>query len=179
MIIGLSGFRGSGKDTVAAYLVKEHEFERRAFADPLKRSVAALFNIPFSDIDKMKNDPKCDVSLNPLVAMTFREFLQRYGTEAHRDVFGEDFWLEYTLPANGHYSGNLICITDLRFSNEAERIKQLGGRIWFINRITNRSVVDPHSSEIIDFGVDYTIDNTGTIEDLYVEVERALNVSIR
>ena len=33
--------------------------------------------------------------------MTFREFLQRYGTEAHRDVFGKDFWLEYTLPANG------------------------------------------------------------------------------
>ena len=105
MIIGLSGEKESGKDTIAAYLVKRYEFERKAFADPMKRSIAALFNIPFKDVDTLKNDKKALVSLTTYpgyrTEMSFRGFLQRYGTESHRDIFGEDFWLEYTLPVGG------------------------------------------------------------------------------
>ena len=190
MIIGLSGFRGSGKDTVAAYLMKKHGFERKAFADPLKASVAMLLDIPFSEVDKLKNDTTTGIAIgrqdsqNNLVphsvmrSMTFREFLQRYGTESHRDVFGHDFWLEYTLPSNGHYSGNKIAVSDVRFANEAQRIRELGGFIWFIHRFTDREAIDPHASEHLGFRVDVKVDNTGTIDDLHVEIERALSVSI-
>jgi hypothetical protein len=187
MIVGLAGFKGSGKDTVAAYLVKQHGFERKAFADPMKQSIAAMFNIPFTDIDKYKNDSEIMVSIEACTndgdtwrysSQTFRELLQRYGTEAHRDVFGKDFWLEYTLPSNGYYAGRNIVVTDVRFSNEAKRVKDFGGSIWFINRITNRSSFDPHSSETLDFGTDVTVPNSSTIEDLYARIEEALNVSV-
>lgn len=178
MIIGLCGFKNSGKDTVAAYLVKEHGFERKAFADPLKRSVAALLGIPFSEVDRLKNDPEARVSLTihqGLGQQTFREFLQRFGTESHRDVFGQDFWLDHTLPVRGFYPGRAIVVTDVRFSNEADRIRQLGGTIWYISRAQKESS-DTHSSEKIDFTIDEIIDNTGTFDELYQNVEKALSL---
>lgn len=63
MIIGLTGLKNSGKDTVGAYLVKEHKFERRSFADPLKKSLCALLDIPFWDEPKFKNDPTVMVTV--------------------------------------------------------------------------------------------------------------------
>jgi len=184
VIIGLSGLKNSGKDTVAAYLVKEHGFERKAFADPLKQSVAALFNIPFSEVDKLKNDTDVAVeirlftqgvssSLQPEYrAWSFREFLQRYGTESHREVFGMDFWVDYTLPVQGFYPGRAIVVTDVRFENEADRVRFLGGSIWYVDR--GQESTDEHVSEQFDFVMDRIIENTGTVMDLYERVEELL-----
>jgi len=179
MIIGLSGQKQSGKDTVAAYLVKEHGFERKAFADPLKQSVAALFNIPFSAIDKFKNVEDLRIVMEDrnspsmhYTDMSFRTLLQRYGTEAHRDIFGKDFWLDYTLPVQGFYPGRAIVVTDVRFSNEALRVRELGGMVVRVNRASYEQ--DPHRSEVIDFDWDYLIENDGTFSDLYMHVEDML-----
>jgi len=181
LIIGLAGHKGSGKDTVAAYLVKEHGFERKAFADPLKNSVAALFDIPFNEVDKLKNNPDAGVMLvdddsGGAHTMLFRTFLQRYGTESHRDIFGYDFWLDYTLPVRGFYQGRAICVTDVRFVNEAERVRMLGGHIWVIDR-EQVVTLDTHESEIIDFNYDMLISNNGTIDELYEKVEECLDAS--
>lgn len=177
MIVGLSGEKESGKDTVAAYLVKKYEFERKAFADPLKKSVATLFNIPFKDVDTLKNDRKAKVTLSTYpgysVELSFRGFLQRFGTESHRGVFGEDFWLNHTLPVEGYYPGRNIVITDVRFANEAERVRQLGGSVIRIYR----SMVltgDPHPSEQFAFEVDHIIYNNGTLDQLWPKVEDML-----
>ena len=178
MIIGLSGRKGSGKDTVAAYLMKEHGFERKAFADPLKQSVAALLGVEFSDIEKFKNDDDCVVDLgfqsdNECISnLTFRMFLQRYGTEAHRDIFGQDFWVDLTLPVQGFYPGRAIVVTDVRFANEAARVRELGGLV--VRVIRGLSDQDQHRSEVIDFDWDYIIDNDGSFHELYGHVEDML-----
>jgi Deoxynucleotide monophosphate kinase len=177
MIIGLSGEKESGKDTVAAYLVKRYEFERKAFADPLKRSVATLFNIPFKDVDALKNDKRAMVTLKTYpgysVEMSFRGFLQRYGTESHRDTFGEDFWVDITLPAGGYYPGRNIVITDVRFPNEAERVKSVGGSLVRIYR-SMALTKDTHPSEQFAFEVDHIIYNNGTLDQLWPKVEDML-----
>jgi hypothetical protein len=182
MIVGLAGFKGSGKDTVAAYLIKEHGFERKAFADPLKRSVAALFDIPFADVDKYKNDDYIGVEIRQISEvvkfLSFREILQRYGTEAHRDVFGQDFWLDYTLPVQGFYPGRAIVVTDVRFRNEAERVRELGGFMWFVDRMEVRPPYELHPSEVYDFEVDTIVHNNGTLEELYANIEAALVLSV-
>lgn len=189
MIIALTGKKGAGKDTVAAHLIKEHGFERKAFADPLKRSVAALFDIPFTDVDKFKNDTKVCVELLEYASesdanihdanyafvkgFTFREFLQRYGTESHRDVFGENFWLDYTLPLDGfYYQGKNIVVTDCRFDNEAKRVKKVNGQIVEVFR-PGLPEQDPHRSEsgLSYVEADYTFMNTGTIDDIGKKVD--------
>jgi dephospho-CoA kinase len=186
MIIGLAGQKGSGKDTVAAYLVKRHGFERRAFADSLKKSVEKLFDISYADIEKFKNDDSIKVVIEHTAMphrhisdMSFRQFLQRYGTESHREVFGDDFWLEHCIPLSGFYTGRNIVITDLRFYNEARRVQFFNG---FVVRVSRGEVLDEtlHRSEdinaLMDAGIiDHTIYNDGSIEDLSTEVERMLS----
>lgn len=186
MLIGLCGYKGSGKDTAAAYLVKNHGYERRAFADPLKKHVAALFGINFHEVDKLKNDPNAVVELtipsgNALaedrrIRMLFREFLQRDGTEAHRDVpeMGTDFWVDLTLPMQGYYVDRNIVVSDVRFENEARRIRYLRG---VVVEVVKSGLVskDQHRSEQINFEPDYEIFNNGTIEDLYTGIEALLD----
>lgn len=188
MIIGLAGLKGSGKDTVGAYLVKEHGFERKSFADPLKRSVAALFDIPFSEVDKLKNDSGARVELDGgpnrvegegvvsivYADMTFRTLLQRYGTEAHRGIFGEDFWVDQTLPVQGYYPGRKIVVTDVRFANEAQRVNHLGGALVQVWHPTAETALDQHASEVIDFECDYQLENAGTIDELFAKTETLL-----
>jgi len=184
MILGLNGLKGSGKDTVAAYLIKEHDFERRAFADPLKKSVAALFDIPYHEIDKWKNE-EVFVQLGDTAgltyktgtfrSMTFRQFLQRYGTESHRGVFGDNFWLDYTLPKDAYYAGRNIAITDLRFENEAMRVHSCGGFIVEVVR-PGLDDKDQHSSELPlnKRTIDYRLMNDSALLDLYERTERML-----
>lgn len=187
MILGLNGLKGSGKDTVAAYLIKEHGFERRAFADPLKKSVAALLDIPFHKIDEYKNNPHIYISVvnevlgneegesRLIESFNFREFLQRYGTESHRDVFGYNFWLNYTLPNDAYYVGRKIAITDLRFENEAVRVHACGGFVVNIVR-SGLSMTDVHESEqpLPPNKIDYSLMNSDTLEVFEGQIELML-----
>jgi hypothetical protein len=181
MIIGLNGLKNCGKDTVAAYLIKEHGFERRALADPLKRSVAALFDIPFNKVDELKNDPDAVVALHdedgadPWRKMTFREFLQRFGKEASMDVWGEDCWNDLTLEQRT-YPGRNIVVTDVRFEANAKRVLDCGGYVIEVIR-PEVDEKDPHSGEqpLPRHLVSLVLDNSGTIEDLYRNMENALS----
>lgn len=177
MIVGLCGRKNAGKDTVAAYLMKEYQFERRAFADSLKRSVAALFDIDPTAIERLKNDDGAVISLvgfgsrypnkEVSVGMTFRHFLQRYGTESHRDVFGPNFWVDQILPVGAFYSGRKIVVTDVRFDSEVDRIHELGGHVVLIDR-PQANDVDDHSSEQPEkLEHDIVIQNDSTLESLH------------
>lgn len=185
MIIGVGGVSQSGKDTVAALLVKEYGYERRAFADPLKKHIAGLLNIPFSDIEKYKNDDSVRVLLvrandldgiqydDVITDLSFREFLQRDGTEGHRDVpeMGDDFWVDLTLPVQGYYVERNIVLSDCRFANEARRIHQLGGVVVEVQR-PGAAPKGSHRSELLEYGEpDYTIFNNAGIDELKTGVE--------
>lgn len=182
MIIGLTGKKGSGKDTVGSYLVEQHGFVRVSFAEPLKSSVAALFDLPVKQIEKWKNDPHAVVALGLKVEdgwilgdeMAFRAFLQRYGTEAHREQFGDDFWVEQgkrairdakSLGAAG------IVVTDVRFDNEADAIRSMGGSIVRVFRPEAERGDDSHASEQLP-QADFALVNTGTFEYLYDQARR-------
>jgi hypothetical protein len=175
MIIGLCGYKGTGKDTVGRYLVARYGYEQLAFADKLKKSVAALFGIPRSWVDDFKyNVPLRVVAVEPKstdrqLNLEWRTFLQRYGTEAHRDVFGNDFWveqLEKSLPPD--FITTRYVVTDVRFENEAAWIHQKLGLVVAIKRPGFKS--DGHASEILPI-YNYAIENDGTIEDLYTKVD--------
>jgi hypothetical protein len=176
MIIGLRGLRGSGRSTVAAYLMKQHEFERRAFADPLKKSIAATLNMPYHEIDRYKGDPDAWVSVmkrmesdGPEIqyAIPFEKFIGQYA-EKLKEVLGKDIWVDQVLPADGFYAGKKIVIPDIHFDNEVKRIHELGG---FVVKVMLPGVIlkDEHTPD-----VDYLLYHTRDTRDLYEQTERML-----
>lgn len=192
MLIGLNGFKNAGKDTVADFLVRNHGFEKISFAASLKESAAALFEIDPSDWDEYKNDDTVLVALLhtnpqgfrdddiPIVEITARKFLQRYGTEAHRSVFYDDFWIDALLPStqedfNEWIAGRDVVITDARFPNELMRIRALGGKVVQVIRPALENN-DEHVSEQAPDPklVDVQIANVGSLEDLEVMTEITL-----
>jgi hypothetical protein len=109
-----------------------------------------------------------------------REFLQRFGTEAGRETFWDSFWIDLVLPENQQdlhvqYDGyDVVVVTDVRFPNEAERIKQLGGEVWEIIRPGLSAGAHASEHPLPRDLVDVTIVNNGTILDLQDEVDRVL-----
>lgn len=195
MIIGLSGKKSSGKNTVGEYLERAYGFQCISFAAKLKESAAALFDIPPWVWDALKNDPSATVRLSTdspgqVHDMTVRTFLQRYGTEAHRDVFGDDFWVDALLGdkrqaletedgqivgyiANDKIQRNNYAVTDARFDNELRAIRQLGGKNIYIER-PGTDETDTHASELKPSPdlIDVTLYNTGPLDFLYLTVDK-------
>jgi hypothetical protein len=196
MIIGLCGKKLAGKDTAAQYLVDNYGYTRVSFAEKLKESVAALFDIPREWIDEWKDDqggtlPRVEVIIDiageirnhPYLkkhsqySFSWREFLQRYGTESHREVFGNDFWVDQILPYYNRadvYKGQKLVISDVRFENEAARIKQYEGKLIEIRRPAHEdeAAKDRHVSEQMPFTPDYQLIN---LEDDKVNLYAALD----
>lgn len=129
---------GSGKDTVYARLAELHAdfpVRRLSFADRLKQSAAALLNVDVDTLDNWKRNDAvwlevCEQHAGGMVSIrvqqSIREFLQRYGTESHRDVFGTNFWIDQAIE-QAEDENALYVVTDVRFANEAEAILERGG----------------------------------------------------
>lgn len=164
MIIGLSGYAQSGKDTLGSALVDNYGFTRYAFADALKEMVYRLNPV----VDQMENRVQDFVDTegwekakkNPEV----RRLLQVMGTEAGRQVLGDNIWVDTVLNRVG---GRDVVITDCRFPNEAQAVKDRGG---FVVRVRRAGVeaVNAHPSEtsLDDWSFDMIVDNSGPIETI-------------
>jgi hypothetical protein len=168
MIVGLSGYARSGKDTVAELLCLNYDYKRVSFADPMREALYVLS--PRIDsivrLSEYVDDYGWDTAKqNPEV----RRLLQVFGTEIGRKQFGTDFWVDMALKDLD--SNSLVVISDVRFPNEAEAIKKLGGSIWRINR-HNHSAVNGHLSEhaMDNYMFNHVIYNDGTLDDLADEV---------
>lgn len=154
MLIGLSGLAGSGKDTVfqrASVMAERMGLpspERIAFADKLKQSASRLLGVSVEDLEHWKNDESTGHLKVIGRPMSIRTFLQRYGTEAHRDVFGDMFWVDSSLPLNFTHQGRLVFVTDVRFDNEAQRIRSCGGKNFVVQSSRQQKNQDRHVSEL-------------------------------
>ena len=173
MIIGLTGYAQSGKDTVANILVEKYGYQRIAFADPirtllyetnpiLKEGYRVQGLVDVYGWDKVKVDyPEA------------RRLLQDLGLGA-RKLFGDMFWVQQALK-DVDASGNYV-ITDVRFPNEANAIRlNKDAQIWRIKRI-GINAVNAHVSESAMDGekVDQIFVNSGTINDLKLLISTTL-----
>lgn len=173
-IIGVTGRAGAGKDTVYHVLKTEfpgEQVNRLAFADILKESAMASLNLKTGLVDEFKEDGILEVRSGKSVlrSLSGREFLQRYGAEAHRDVFGADFWVDAAL---AKLESGVTVITDVRFNNEAEAIVEMGGVIWEIQRPGEPIRESAHSSEqsVEPKLIDRVIQNAGTKSEFRKQV---------
>lgn len=154
MIIGLSGYARSGKDSVAEVLVEEYGFIRLAFADKLRQALYALdptviseYSVPHNlqwVIDQWGWDGVKETGFGPEV----RRLLQRMGTEAGRMTLGDNIWVDAAF-LDVKKDKNYV-FTDCRFPNEASRVGREGGEVW---RVT-RPGVEPTNDHISEIGLD-------------------------
>ena len=201
LLIGITGQARSGKGEVAGFIkdwaaTQGVTAKERGFSDLLKWSAYRLFKpdctmdegIEWSDSLKQVGRVGVQGAGRYFDPVNGREFLQRYGTEAHRDVFGEDFWLDQLLPLSvsvdhlysdrlrSNFSNARIgIIADLRFDNEAERIRELGGAVWKVERHLEQ--YDAHSSEegIDPNLIDCYLDNSEGLAELRLQVESEIS----
>ena len=171
-LIGILGRKRSGKDTIGQYIVENYNYKRYEFADPIKDILKTMFDL--SDLqlneDKEKIDERWGVSP--------RTFLQKFGTEICRDniqtfipnikLDNDTLWIKLFKLFYEKNKDKDIVITDVRFLDELNAIKSLGGIILKVNR--DNLEVDNHCSEkdIDSYDnnlIDYNIDNNYTISE--------------
>jgi hypothetical protein len=196
MIIGVCGFIGSGKDTIADYLVNFHEFRRESFASTLKDAVSSVFGWDRTMLEGRTKEARewreeVDQWWAERLAMptlTPRWVLQYWGTEVCRRSFHDDIWIA-SLENKLRNSRDHVVISDCRFPNEIKSIKDAGGKIIWVKRgelpewynlaidanqgsnvsINELKMKKIHASETAWVGTefDYIIENNGSVQDLY------------
>lgn len=164
-IIGFTGRPSSGKDTCFNLLNARYKVFRFAFADELRLQCECAWNAvngltrPWDFLTKEQQRP----------------LLQVWGTEMGRDLFGQDKWLRRLKIVLPQMPGATAVVTDVRFDNEAQLIKEKGGKVFKLYRdrvveenqhVSNKGVSD----ELISGH----IQNLGTIEDLLDSLLRVL-----
>jgi hypothetical protein len=141
MIIGVCGFIGSGKDTIADYLTNFHGYRRESFANSLKDAVAQVFGWDRTMLEgrttqarawREQVDPWWAERLN-MPELTPRWILQYWGTEVCRKAFHDDIWIA-SLENKLRNSKDNIVISDCRFPNEIKSIHNAGGIVIRVKR---------------------------------------------
>ena len=177
-IISITGKISSGKDTIAEIIQQVtpyHDWEIKKFAGKLKVIAEILSGVPkinFEDQEFKKQD------MGPEWGMTYRDLLQKLGTEAMRNGLHENVWVN-ALFADYHFNieedeqmPNWL-ITDCRFPNELEAVKAHKGITIKVSRDSSNTIGTTHASEtaLDDYNEwDYVVDNNGSIEDLKTQV---------
>jgi len=167
-LVGITGKAGSGKDTLA-YMMG---FERYAFASPLKAGLRAM---GFPEPERKLKESKI-----PGFEFTWRLAAQRLGTEWGRGL-QDDIWLAMAERARLSCPAGVMTITDVRFHNEADWVRDHGVLIHVKGRATTVSgeLERRHASELdlpVDGQVDMVVQNTGSLNFLQQEASRIAQI---
>jgi hypothetical protein len=203
MIIGICGFIGSGKDTVADYLQNFHEFRRESFASSLKDAVSSVFGWDRTLLEgRTKEAREWREQVDPwwaerldMPTLTPRWVLQYWGTEVCRKGFHDDISIKSFENKLRESKENLL-ISDCRIPNEITSIQAAGGMILWVQRgqlpdwydtavnanqgynwaVQDLKMRKIHASETAWIGTkfDAIIDNNGSIDQLYAQIKNLL-----
>jgi len=124
-LVGLVGRARSGKDTVADFMSMTGDFNKMAFAEPLKNAACHIFGLTHEQVNGDEYDRE---EGHPFWGFSVRTILQKLGTESVRDVFGADHWVRL-MEKRLHDAEDKVVISDVRFPNEVDLIKRFGGTV--------------------------------------------------
>lgn len=161
IFIGITGYKQCGKDTVAKLLMQqlgEYRCCHINFADALKQEICRALCITRPYLDEHKAN--------------FRLIMQGWGTDYRRKLCGDTYWVQKWLETirDMKQTPEFIIATDVRFLNEAEAIRELGGMIVRVHR--QSCSCDGHESEreLDSISPDLTLGNHHTLADLLPHV---------
>jgi len=195
MILVICGLKGSGKDTIGDYLIQKHNFKRFCFGDALKDICAILFGWPrkllegdtkesriFRETEDKWWSNRLGFKLTPRIAF------QKIGTDVIRNYFNMDIWtllIERKIcEFQKKYKTQNIVITDCRFQNEIQMVREYGAKLIFVYRNLPEWFIPYQKGEIsilknihiseydwIRTDFDFEIKNEDTYDKLYETLE--------
>ncbi|TYO65552.1 hypothetical protein FXV83_16605 [Bradyrhizobium hipponense] len=192
-VIGLSGFAQSGKTTAALYLEKKYGVRRKHIAEPLRAMLAVLLKANGMKSDEITRYLEGDLKeqIIPCLGVTSRYAQITIGTEWGRELISQDLWANTW--ARGIHDGESVMNDSVRFPNEAEAIRQLGGVVIMIKRPGTKPAKfkwgkiggflydkfglmwGVHDSERSDrIKADFVIHNDASVEQLYADLDDAM-----
>lgn len=206
MIIGVIGFIGSGKGTVSEYLTKRHGFKHDSFASSLKDACSVIFDWPRNLLEGDTDESRAwreEIDIWWADKLGIPNFSPRYalqlvGTDSLRNHFNPDIWFLTLTNRIRKSPDQSVVISDVRFPNEINFIKENKGILIQVVRGNNPNWLDiaeranmgdsgasqimhlkyshVHFSEWAWVGtdVDYVIENNGSVEDLTAQVDKII-----
>lgn len=203
-ILCISGWKNSGKDTVANYLRDNFGVTRLGFADPLKDMVSDLFGVKrrLMDDQAEKEQPimympvQAKDGFSKIVTdFMVKEFKREDTRIAEKEVYwtpralcilvgscmrsvNPDFWVEKAVAKTE--PGKVYAIADCRYKNEIEAIKRTGANVVSIrvNRFDTSPSADPSERDLDDYPFDIVLNNKTTIEEFLSSVEDMYHSSL-
>lgn len=181
-LIGLCATKQSGKDTFADYLCENYGYVKYSFAGPLKKICAELFMLTDAQLNSKQKD-RYDYRWK----VTPRTLFQKIGSEIFRDTLPNvipelniknNFWVRrfelwYHNYMNENPDGKIV-VSDVRFTNEFNSIKNFNGVIIKINR--DIKLYDEHVSEqnLKTISGDFEIENNLTLNRYYKNINELM-----
>ena len=207
VIIGIVGFIGSGKGTVSEYLTERYKFNHDSFASSLKDACAVIFDWPRDLLEGDTTESRSwreEVDTWWAKELNIPNFSPRYalqliGTDSLRNHFNQNLWFLTLANRVRKNPEKNIVISDVRFPNEINFIRQNKGYLFRVIRGKNpvwfetaylanqgdESALDTmittyssvHFSEWAWIGkdVDYTVDNNGSFDNLITNIDSIMN----
>jgi hypothetical protein len=186
-VIAVTGYKRSGKSTVASYIEQVYGIKQKMLAEPIKGVGRYLF-----DWDDDYIEGKCKETLDTRVGVTPRRFMQLFGTEImqhymckkfplFKTLIGRTFWCRwFTI----HNKEDTVVLADLRFPHEVTYFKANTDDtiVIRVDRLVKRNLLQSikfffrHSSEkaLDKIKPDYVIMNDGTIADMHHRVDNIM-----
>lgn len=195
IIIGLVGVERSGKDTIADYLVSNHNFKKHNMADPIREIAKIMFDWP----SELLTGPAKDI-VDPVTGIKPRDFFTWFGTDIAQFAIYKQFPpLESSIPPRTiwaramssfiktHIQSHNIVIPDIRFIHEAKALLDAGGilvRISNPDRETETQLNKYDLAELMSSSNSYiitqnVINNSRTLTMLYNNIETLLTSLIK
>jgi hypothetical protein len=205
-LIGLGHVARSGKDTIADHLVDKHGFVKGSFIESMKEACQVIFGLTYEQLygsEKEIVDPFWDSKLElrknqhgvvlPVeriderggtrewerVPVTPRVIMQLMGTEAGRNVFGNDLWVHAFIRKITNSRDDRWVMADVRFPNEADAILKAGGLVYRVDRpgahASNGIAAHPSETALLGYNKwSGVIVNDGSLEELYAKADLLL-----
>jgi hypothetical protein len=178
-LIGLYSPAPQSGKTFTASVLEQSGYKAMSFAEPIKKMATELivsFGYPKEQAVRFVWASKEETI--PAIKTTARHILQTLGTEWGRNCIGGEIWLDCMMSRVASHlkeSDSKIIIDDVRFQNEAELVKKMGGEMWMIVRPSAQRNTTHESEGALDKweSFDQVIINDGTIADFRAKIDKA------
>jgi dephospho-CoA kinase len=179
IIIMISGWMRSGKDTVGNHLCERFGFNRFAFADVLKDEVSEKWQIARSSLDTQEGKSVI-IETEDGQWKAVREILITYGEQCRKANINH--WVEKVIQSIDETRCQNCVITDWRFPNEHHVLKESMSKrfntviyTWRINRWDAPPFSDPTELALDAFPFDSCIENRNDVNHLLQKIDRLMD----